>query len=144
MNFRIVEGERDFSDIYEDLKNDFLKNEENQQTLRRKYDLSVNQIRKLRQQMIDEGVVLPKTYFGNKPKEDRYIYTNNRDGVFMIVKNIKGKSRHYGTYDNIENARVVRDALLKHNWDKEKVQKVMIAKATQGSSTFLKHKLRGQ
>ena len=139
MNFRIVEGERDYSDIYEDLKQDLLDGK-NQLDTRKKYDLSVKQFHALKQQMIDEGVEFPETYYGAKKPENRYIYWNRRDNCYMIVKSIRGKTKRFGTYDNLEDARFVRDKLLENKWNRRRVLPLIVKRATQGSGSFNKHK----
>lgn len=138
LNFRIVEGEEDFTDIYEDLKQDFLENNLTQLELLKKYDLSMKKLKNLRKQMEDEGVEFPKVYYGKKPPEDRYIYFNKRDDTYMVQKNIRGRIKRYGSYDTIENARFVRDALVENNWDDKKVKRIMMKRATWMSSKFMK------
>ena len=140
LNFRIVEGERDFSDIYDDLKQDFLDNNLSQVELMKKYDISMNQLKNLRKEMEDAGVEFPKVYYGTKSPENRYIYYNKRDNTYMIQKYLRGRVKRFGSYDNIEDARFVRDVLLENNWNGKRVRKIMLNRATEMSSKFLDRK----
>ena len=50
----------------------------------------------------------------------KYIYPHNN--CWSIHKNIKGETTYYGTYPDFQTAIKVRDELIKHNWDKTKIQ----------------------
>ena len=52
-------------------------------------------------------------------QRDKYIeYYNNK---YHIYKTINGKRQNYGDYEDIEQARYIRQQLIKDNWDKTKI-----------------------
>ena len=59
--------------------------------------------------------------------DDAYIQKTKYD-TFSIKKSTKLKEgwrvKYYGTYNTIEDARKIRDELIKHNWDKTKLSRI--------------------
>ena len=50
-------------------------------------------------------------------KKNKYIKPRNKT-YYTIYKVINGKNTYYGSYNTLKDARLVRDNLEKHNWDK--------------------------
>lgn len=69
------------------------------------YDL-LNQIKS------ERGLINARTV-----NENRYIYKYNRNGKYFIRKNIKGKRKGFGYYDNLDVAVKVRDKLEEMSWN---------------------------
>lgn len=75
----------------------------------KKYNLSFKELFELSKQ-IDE--------------EDKYI-TKNSCGSYTVSKYVNGISEYYGSYTDKEEARKVRDELIKCKWDKEKLPEIL-------------------
>ena len=54
---------------------------------------------------------------------EKYIYRVK--GVYVISKQVNGKLTHFGTYDFLSEAKTVRRELIKHNWNKLKLGKIL-------------------
>lgn len=62
-----------------------------------------------------------RTYSNHKlPK---YIRKINKK--YSIVKTINGKQHYYGTYNTLEDATLIRDNLIKFNWDKDYLKLIL-------------------
>ena len=55
-------------------------------------------------------------------RADKYI--QERDGKFYVRKYVKGTTKLFGTYRSLEDARLVRDYLLKHGWKQKSVDSI--------------------
>lgn len=81
----------------------------------------------LRDLLIENGWVesgIPKEYFSdhassNEGKYGKYIIFTN--GYFRINKQINGKNKIFGSFENVENAHCLRDLLIKNDWDKSNI-----------------------
>lgn len=61
--------------------------------------------------------VNPDDYLG-----DKFIYYRN--GSYGIIKTQNNQSQHFGYYYTLPDARMVRDELIKCNWDKSQVNSI--------------------
>lgn len=52
---------------------------------------------------------------GRKPKYGKYIISH--DGFYKISKFIDGQQRYIGKFDSIDDAKELRDYLIKNHWD---------------------------
>ena len=81
----------------------------------------------LRDLLVENGWVesgIPKEYFSdhagsNEGKYGKYIIFAN--GYFKVNKQINGKYKVFGSFDNVENAHRLRDLLIKNDWDKSNI-----------------------
>lgn len=73
-----------------------------------------------REELIDENWGSDaELNFSRKSKFGKYIsYSGD---VFVIQKNLNGKIKTFGSYDNIDNATIARDILVENNWDESKI-----------------------
>lgn len=124
MNFNVIEGEADFSDIYEDFKRDFLNPYLYRKELMRKYRLSENSYSKIRKQVVAEtGITTkPNKYHPAIPTETSYIH--KAKSKWQICKYINRKKNFFGTYENLHVAMLIRDELIKCNWDKSQLASI--------------------
>lgn len=49
---------------------------------------------------------------------------NTINGKYVIQKSINGKSSYFGTYKSLKTAQLVRNELIKCNWDKKQLNKI--------------------
>ena len=124
MKFTLIEGETDFSDIYNEFKQDFLNPNLLRSEIMKKFNLSENEYRKIRKQVVKEtGVAAkPNKYHPVIPCETSYIHKSK--SKWMIVKYVDGKKKFFGTYDDLRVAMLIRDELIKYNWDKSELEKI--------------------
>lgn len=54
---------------------------------------------------------------------EKYIYRVK--GAYVIQKQVNGKLTHFGTYDFLSEAKIVRRELIKNNWNKLKLGKIL-------------------
>lgn len=81
----------------------------------------------LRDLLVENGWVksgIPKEYFSdhsssNEGKYGKYILFAN--GYFRVNKQIDGKNRVFGSFENVDNAHRLRDLLIKNDWDKSHI-----------------------
>lgn len=123
VTFSIVEGDSNYlNTIYNDFKSDFINPEVTVKDLRVKYDLSKLNYRRLRDK------VLAETDLKGKPSVTRRKYNvmisdttyihKRPNGNFIVCKQFNGVKNNFGTYEDFETAKLVRDKLLKSDWDK--------------------------
>lgn len=58
-----------------------------------------------------------------KAIEERHIYA--RSNGFSVVKNIGGINIYFGVYNSVSEAKKVRDELIKCDWDKSKLKRIL-------------------
>lgn len=81
----------------------------------------------LRDLLMENGWVesgIPKEFFSdhtssNEGKYGKYILFAK--GYFRVNKQIDGKSRVFGSFENLDNAHRLRDLLIKNDWDKSHI-----------------------
>lgn len=73
-----------------------------------KYCLSFKELVEL---VSKEKKIIPR----KRDKEKQYIYRKGR--AFVIQKRVNGKYSYFGAYSSFEDARKVRDELVKFNWN---------------------------
>ena len=81
----------------------------------------------LRDLLVENGWVesgIPKEFFSdysssNKNKHGKYIIFAN--GYFKVNKQIDGKNKVFGSFENVDNARRLRDLLITNDWDKSNI-----------------------
>ena len=64
----------------------------------------------------------PKTYNRVTPSSEPFIYI--RGGTYAVRKSIKGKTKIFGTYDSMEDAVKVREALKVDGWHQTHVDRI--------------------
>ena len=94
-----------------------------------KYGLSFNQFNKLLKGIDKRSRILATNIdkdnrFG-KDKSMRYIY--KRNDRYQIARTIKGQALYFGSYSNKTIAKLVRDKLDEHNWNKNKLPEIVEA-----------------
>lgn len=58
---------------------------------------------------------------------DDYKYiTKNANGGFVVQKHIRDGSLYFGTYYSFDDALMVRDELIKENWDMDKLDEILL------------------
>lgn len=121
--FHIIEGADDFSNIYEEFKEDYLNPNYTVKTIKEKYDLTDNQYRQLKNDVAEETGVNRKPSNTNFERlwvhETRFIDVLKSTHKFRVSKVIHGNYHHFGVYDNLKTAIYVRDTLEENNWSKE-------------------------
>lgn len=81
----------------------------------------------LRDLLVENGWIesgIPKEFFtdyssSNEGKHGKYIGFSN--GYFRVNKVIGGKNKVFGSFENVDNARRLRDLLIKNDWDKSHI-----------------------
>ena len=120
MNFKIIEGEDTrLTDIYDDFKTDFLNPSYSVRDLMKKYDISFNHYNKLRKSVcLELGISCkPKSEINKSRLVNEDTYINRYGKKYAIFKTLNHKRCSFGVYDDLETARLVRNELLKCNWD---------------------------
>lgn len=84
------------------------------------YDLTLHLKEYLEKNNWDETIV---QYIVNVTKsiQDRDKYIEHDNEKYYIYKTVKGKKENYGKYDNIEQARYVRQKLIENGWERKKI-----------------------
>lgn len=122
-NFRIVENDRDYSEIYDDFKKDYLSREVTVAHMLEKYDISANKYRQIKKEVAEEtGVNIKPTMHSVATKwkyETRYIDKLKNTGKYRVSKFINGFHKHFGVYDDLKTAIYVRDKLEENDWSEE-------------------------
>ena len=58
---------------------------------------------------------------------DNYKYiTKNKKGGYVVQKHMRGDSLYFGTYYSFDDALMVRDELIKENWDLDKLDEILL------------------
>ena len=79
--------------------------------MQKKYKISPRQYRLVVRYLYD------KYYPKDKGRSvEKYIYRNGF-GKLVVRKKKDGEFRYYGTYSTLKEARMIRDRLMKYNWD---------------------------
>ena len=81
----------------------------------------------LRDLLVENGWIesgIPKEFFSdhsgsNEGKYGKYIIFSN--GFYRVNKQIDGKNKVFGSFENIDNARRLRYLLIKNDWDKSNI-----------------------
>lgn len=125
INFNIIEGEQDNIN-YDKFKNDFLNPNMTINDLIKKYHISKNKYSKLRAKICDETGLKSKPSINNNKRllstDTDYIHKHR--GKFAIIKSFNKKRYYYGTYDNLEVAKKIRDKLVEYSWDKTQLNAI--------------------
>ena len=147
MNFRIVEDGDDaeyLNKIYPRFKKDFLNPEIKVNELREKYNLTQLRYLYLREKVLTEtGLTEKPASTGGRRlgfTQNTFI-TQNKNGKYCIYKNINGFKQYFGSYNNLDTARKVRDILMENNWDSglySKLQKKYSSNIKSSSKNALK------
>lgn len=125
--FNIIEGYEPDID-YDEFKKDFLNPYILVKELLDKYRISKKVYREYRDKILKETGLWKKpniaqqrsvkgTPFTRECKNAEYIQRINGD--YVVVKTIGYTTTYYGRYDDYETARMVRDILVKNNWNNE-------------------------
>lgn len=127
-NFRIIESHKDYSDIYEDFKKDYLSKEITVPEILEKYNISQNAYYRIKEEVAEETGVNSKptgNCIATKWKyETRYIEQLKSTGKYRVSKFINGYHKHFGLYNDLKTAIYVRDTLEKNNWSDEAYEKL--------------------
>jgi hypothetical protein len=51
-------------------------------------------------------------------------YVYRRDNYYIVQKRMKSKTVNFGTYNNLDDAKKVRDYYLEHGWNRNTLNKV--------------------
>lgn len=126
MEFRVIEGETDFSEIYEDFKKDFLNPELYIRDITKKYNLTYGEYCKIRKQVVEEtGVkIKPNKYHPSQISMGTSYIHRTKNNKFTVCKYHDNRKIFYGTYDDLETAQLIRDELIKCNWDKKQLNRI--------------------
>lgn len=119
--FRIVENpspsEIDYESFKVDFNNPFMTVDE----IRKKYDLSPSRWNEYRKRAMDDlGLSRKPCYTYGKL---RYVcdsngeYIQKKSNGYIIVKKFGRKSKYYGRYADYDTAKMVRDELVKCDWN---------------------------
>ena len=118
--FRIIENYEPEVD-YEEFKKDFLNPHMRKAEIRDKYGLSNNKYSEYRSKVLAETGLLRKPFVYNGGKvntsRDGSEYIRKNYGFYTVIKTTRYSRKNYGSYDDYETAVMVRDKLIKHNWD---------------------------
>ena len=121
--FRVVENPYDFSDIYDDFKEDYLKRDVTVSDMLEKYDISYSKYKQLRKQVAEETGVNIKPSMNSIATrwetESKYIDQLKTTKKYRVSKYIDGVFRHFGVYSNLDVAIYVRDRLIESNWSQK-------------------------
>ncbi len=127
MKFHIIENHQ-YNINYEEFKKDFTNPSITVDKLTKKYKINRTEYNKLRKKIIKETNLTSKPYKTMKNQPTKIItsttYIKKKNDYYYIQKKINGKRKNFGTYNNIETARKVRNQLIKHNWDNETYKKL--------------------
>ena len=83
----------------------------------------------LRDLLIENGWVesgIPKKFFSDHSSSNKSKYGKNIifvNDYFKVNKQINGKRKMFGSFENVENALRLRDLLIDSNWDESKIPK---------------------
>lgn len=123
LNFRIVEvseSDREYEHLYNDFKKDYLNPDMYVKDIVAKYDIPPYIYREWSARVREEEGLARKPHcrFGSSPyiTPNRYIYKLSK--CYGIHKEIDGVKEYFGKYEDLETARLVRDKLVKANWDR--------------------------
>lgn len=126
-NFNIIEGHT-VEINYEEFKDDFLNPYFLAEDVRKKYGLSPKQYKVYRKKVLNEtGLTRKPTKTEYKLLERLPIntkslcseYIREYNGNYIIKKIINHKTKYYGRYEDYDTAVMVRDKLVKCDWDEE-------------------------
>ena len=90
--------------------------------------LSLDEV--LRQENMSLKQVLEKklrpggVYKKGRVKELKHIYKRVGNS-YEVIKTINWKQVCFGTYSSVEDARIVRDELIKYDWDKDCLEDIL-------------------
>ena len=118
-NFVIVENYDEDIDL-EAMAKDYLDPSVSIPKLCKKYGISRKKYYSLKKHLVDmTGVEYKASYWGGRGVSNfEHIYETD-SGHFKITKFIDGKSYHFGQYDSLDEAVLVRDDLIAHDWDRD-------------------------
>lgn len=128
--FRLIEGGDDYSDIYEDFKKDYLSVDTTVEEILNKYNITNNKYQQLKKQVAEETGVnrKPSMYGRSSPwiHEKKYIDRMKSNGKYRVSKWINGSNRHFGVYDDLETATMIRDKLWVRGWTQKAYREIKI------------------
>lgn len=123
MNFTIVEN-YEVSVDYEEFKKDFMSMEYTNIELRKKYDLSPNKYKEYSKKVCtDLGIsrkpkAIPKNPIKSIEANGQFISMHRNK--WRVGKSFGSSTYLYrGSYDSLEEAKVVRDYMVRNEWSKE-------------------------
>ena len=128
--FRIIEGgsQSEHEDIYEDFKADYLSVNITKKEMLKKYDISDNTYTHLKNRVAEETGVNRKMskvkYIRSWTHHSRFIDYMKKNDKYRVSKVIMGKKTHFGLYDDMETAMMVRDRLEKDNWSQKTYRQI--------------------
>ncbi len=121
MNFTITEREtHNLDELYPLFKKEYLNPQTTVSEVKKKLHLTNSEYKHLRKELEEETGVdfKPNPYnkYGRCENEDKYIH--RQKDRYIIMRVINKKRVYYGQSKTLEEARVIRDKLKEHNWDK--------------------------
>jgi hypothetical protein len=61
--------------------------------------------------------------FSNRRKVSREPYIHKRNNHLFIMKKVEGKTTYFGVYDNMRDAKKIRDKCIRHGWIQSNVNR---------------------
>lgn len=134
VKFQVIKGEsKNLDEVYALFKEDFLNPNIKVPDLMKKYNLSRKDYVFFRERVfLETGLKIKpvnKTYYSNLFDENRLI-SQHSDGTCTIIKWINGHCKNFGTYPDLESAKVVRDKLIENDWDEDILNDLKMEYAT--------------
>ena len=121
-NFRIIEGE--YEDIdYESFKEDYMNLFVTKSEILEKYDLTHNRYCRYGNRVYEETGFKRKS--GVQPVTDMLNIRSASKGKYRIDKQIGHRKLYCGTYDSLDEAKRVRNFLVKHDWSNDAIEYCM-------------------
>lgn len=75
---------------------------------------------KARDELIENNWGLPEDEDVNLVKEGKYgKYISSQYGIYRVSKVIDGKTHYFGQYDDLDDAKYVRDLLIENDWNRK-------------------------
>lgn len=118
MNFKIVDGEKDYEEKYKKFEELYCNSEMNIKDICSSLHLTNRMYRKMRQEVVNKTGYKRPSFKRVSFAEDRYIHRTDADH-FEIRKRVDGKQISFGTFETMSIACNVRDYLERNNWDTE-------------------------
>ena len=128
LNFNIVENpEFEFEDIIPEFVKQYTDLNIRCDDIRRYFNLNINEFEKIRKECINRGLCSVRSmgHYVDKPK---YYYYCERYDTYVITKQINGKKKYFYSCKTEDEAKLLRDELIKVNWCKDMVDRDELVK----------------